>query len=531
MLRGLFVFGGLFAIVIVFQIASGTWGSDFGKHADEGAHVVTSLMVRDYLAGGFLEQWHPMRYAESYYDQFPKVALGHYPPGFYLVAALVLLPIREPWVFLMLLAALAAFVGSQTWRLGRSANLPNSCSMAAAVLACVLPLTRSYTAIVMADLLLVGFSLLALEAWVRFRERPAYRWSILFGCWAAAAMLTKGSALALGLLPPFAILLGGRWDLLRNPRLWVAVIPVAVFAFPWYWLTREITAEGMQEQGVVDYFREATGFYVSGLATEMSWLVLGLILVGGAIAMVRLIRMRSAPGGCGPDFVAFCLGGFLLICAVPTGLDHRYLLPLIPVLLLIAVGLLSKVMVARGPRWVLGGMSLFVIGVVLLTWRTSEKRYTGAKEAVATVLHENRSSESGDLANVLVVSNAGGEGALTAAAAFQGKGQLRVLRGTKILATSDWMGRGYQSHAGSRNEFSKLLRKEEVKFLILEHPDRSSDVPPHRMQATEYLSTPGNDSDWQLISTEKSQRSGGRSTAFAVYEVTFIDPERSGTAP
>jgi len=74
----------LLALNVVLQLANDSYGADFGAHPDEAAHVVTSLMVRDYMVGGFIEELNPVDYAKRYYDFFPKVAIGHYPPLFYM---------------------------------------------------------------------------------------------------------------------------------------------------------------------------------------------------------------------------------------------------------------------------------------------------------------------------------------------------------------------------------------------------------------------------------------------------------------
>ena len=76
----------LLVVVTALQIRSGAWHAEFGGHPDEAAHYVTGLMVRDYVAQGFPGS--PMAYAAGYYDHYPKVALGNWPPGFYAIQAL-----------------------------------------------------------------------------------------------------------------------------------------------------------------------------------------------------------------------------------------------------------------------------------------------------------------------------------------------------------------------------------------------------------------------------------------------------------
>ena len=76
--------GGAIALVlavVLLQIESGAYRSDFDANDDEPGHVVSSLMIRDYFASG----WHvsPLRFAEEYYIHYPRVAIGHWPPGFH----------------------------------------------------------------------------------------------------------------------------------------------------------------------------------------------------------------------------------------------------------------------------------------------------------------------------------------------------------------------------------------------------------------------------------------------------------------
>ena len=56
-------------LVLVFlsvylQIQNGVYSSDFGADPDEPAHVVTSLMMRDYLATGIWRGELPMAFAQ-----------------------------------------------------------------------------------------------------------------------------------------------------------------------------------------------------------------------------------------------------------------------------------------------------------------------------------------------------------------------------------------------------------------------------------------------------------------------------------
>src|SRR5262245_40822438 len=76
--------------VVALQWLHQDYRCEFGSEPDEAGHYVTGLMVRDYVAAGC--RGNPMHYGQEYYEHYPKVALGHWPPGFYLVQAAWTLP-------------------------------------------------------------------------------------------------------------------------------------------------------------------------------------------------------------------------------------------------------------------------------------------------------------------------------------------------------------------------------------------------------------------------------------------------------
>ena len=136
------------AISLVFVTTNGAWTSDLGGDPDEAAHAVTSLMVRDFLAGGW--QRPPLAFAQQYYADFPKVALGHYPPGFYLLAGLWLLPLVSIKSLLVLQAIIASFLSALIYRLAsKLVSIP--AAITAGLLMAALPLCLKQIQIVMSD--------------------------------------------------------------------------------------------------------------------------------------------------------------------------------------------------------------------------------------------------------------------------------------------------------------------------------------------------------------------------------------------
>jgi hypothetical protein len=68
-------FAVLLGLVVALQAAGGAYASGFGGYPDEPAHVVTSLMMRDFIVG--LDFCHPLQFVQQYFLHYPKVAIGH----------------------------------------------------------------------------------------------------------------------------------------------------------------------------------------------------------------------------------------------------------------------------------------------------------------------------------------------------------------------------------------------------------------------------------------------------------------------
>src|ERR1700690_1862442 len=82
----LLAFAALFiALAAAVQLAIGAYATDRGLTNDEAAHFVNSLLILDYLRQAPLAN--PLAFATDYYTHLPRVSIGHWPPGFYVVQA------------------------------------------------------------------------------------------------------------------------------------------------------------------------------------------------------------------------------------------------------------------------------------------------------------------------------------------------------------------------------------------------------------------------------------------------------------
>lgn len=493
------LFAGITAAILLIQTLTGVWTSDLGADPDEPAHAVTSLMVRDYLASGFSHP--PLAFAQQYYEDFPKVALGHYPPVYYALGGVLLLLWPQPQMLLILQAVLIGLLALQVYVTGRR-MLNERAALAAAVMCAGFPVTIKLSQLVMADLLLACLCLLAVESWARFLEKPRLAQALIFGVSAAAAILTKGSGLALAVVPVVSLVCLGRWELLKKPVFWLASLPVAVLAGPWMLYSSKITKEGMVSTGVLDFAWGGIKFYAMTLSGTFGFTTV-MVAVAGLLVWTGLtqVKIRADVRRC--SLLGMLLGTVLIMLLVPAGYSSRYLMPLAPVVALMAVSFFQHTL--GHTRLCLPGL----VSLALLVWLQVPgllvKNVRGYGSAVQQALGGGL-PESGRT-QWLVCADPRGEGAVIAAAAFalpeRSPSPLQIHRGSKKLATADWLGRDYKTAFKSPEELRGWLDARSISRVFVDSHGEESVASPHEKLL---LQTLRNAEGWRLEREEETTR-------------------------
>jgi hypothetical protein len=449
----------LFLLSAVLQRQSGAWESEFGAHPDEAAHYVTGLMLRDYLTHGF--PGNPLAFAKKYYEHYPKVALGHYPPGYYIVeGGWLLLFGSSRSSALLLQCALSATAGLLIYLIARR-FAGGWGAFGSAVLFVALPQVQATAVLVMSDLLVAIFCTAAAWAWGKYLQSDRLWYSLGYGICAAAAILTKGSGLLLALIPAMTLCLPGRFTLLRRPSFWVAAVPVLLICVPWMVLTYKITQEGMADQPMLEYLKNSIPYYASRMGR-----VFGPVILAGALAGIWMHRKQLRSGD-GVLFATVSLLPATLIfySLVPSGFDPRYLLPAAPALVIFFVLALAR-LATTGRAWLAAaGFLATVASYWFLPYGpVAEKQFSGFREAADYIRAQGAPSE-----RILVASDARGEGAFIAEMAMRDrKISWTVLRGSKELASSDWLGREYEQRKETGEELLKALETEGMEWIVMD---------------------------------------------------------------
>ncbi len=440
------------------QYHNGAFTADLAGDPDEPAHTVTTLMMRDYFVCGITAGEHPLHFAKRYYDHYPKVAIGHYPPLFYVIAGAWMLPFPTKTALMLFISLLCAVIGALTTAAGLRCGLGKAASLITGLWFVLLPFVQKQTMLVMSDLMLAVWCLLAAGAFASFIRAPSAGRSLLFGVLAACAILTKASAVALALVPPLSIVMLGRWRLLINWRLWLAPLPVLATALPWTLITMKITEEGMQQTSIAEYIPAAIQFYAGAFLHTFGPVVLVAASISIGIGAWRMFVKKEQANVDVVVAAALAISVTFLYLVSPTGFSARYLLPLTPLMLVAAAVLLMRLR----HLWSLGTgvvLSLALLGV------TPPKTVSGFSTLATDLVQRTPSG-----AKVLISSDARGEGGLIAELALRDTHRCdsawTMVRASKFMAESGWTGGGYRALFKTDAEFLAALRREGITMVV-----------------------------------------------------------------
>jgi hypothetical protein len=473
--EGIAAFAVLLGLVVILQVLGGAYASGFGGYPDEPAHLVTSLMVRDFIAG--LDFRHPWQFAQQYYLHYPKVAIGVWPPVFYgALGAWFLFGGASRGAAIIFIAVVAAATASVIYFTGKRL-IGRWAGVLAAVLFVASPLVQESSARVMSEHLVTFGMLVSTLCFARFARTGQIGDGLAFGIVAAVAILTHGNAWALGLVPGVTLALTNRWYLLRRPGLWLAAVPVLVACVPWYVFAPSIVAG--RGGGVASLLVEAIPGYAWFIYLGVGLPVLIFASIGVWETILR-VRHRTEVAPEWATLAGLAIATFILHCVLPVPIDSRFMVFLIPSVVLFSaagVNAIAHRLSARLP-----------IGVVRVCLALALIAAFGAESFTLPLQLRNEGYEAlvRDVAawvsNVpqvwLISSGSTGEGCLVAAVALQEvRPNSYVLRGKTILAGGDWFWGSTQDRFDTPAKLAGLLDEMPVTIIVID-----DQIPPNQQR-------------------------------------------------
>lgn len=484
------------AAVIALQWAGRAYHADFGGDWDEGGHYVTGLMVRDFIANGHLTS--PMSFAENYYLHYPKVALGHWPPFFYLLQSawtLLFSPARTSIILLM--ALLTALLATVLYSVLRT-EFGVMAGVAGGLLLVSSPLVQSYYGMVMAEMPAALLIFLATIAFGKYLETERWQYAIVFGLLASLAILTKGSAFCLALLPLMAIIVSRRFYLIKRPSFWYPAIAVALLCGPWYFFTRHMAVEGFLYRWGPEYTSLAVPYFFRELLKAVGFGLSVLAAVGFFVTIikppsgVRISGKWAAAGG-------LLFSVIILQSLVPAGLDDRFVIPAVPALVMFIVAgvaslsrsLPSQHLTDRHKALIVVALATIVyLGETFAIARKPDHGFT----AVATDLLARPEFKNSVF---LISSDSKGEGAfISEVARFEERPGHIVLRALKVLSRNRWGGPEEKLAFQTSAEVMKFLDEIPVGIIVLDLSPDAMELK-HHQQLLQTVNE--NPQSWELL--------------------------------
>jgi 4-amino-4-deoxy-L-arabinose transferase-like glycosyltransferase len=511
-LRWSAVFLALLLFAILLQWLSGAYSSEFSG-ADESAHFVTGLMIRDYVASGFPTT--PMKFAEEYYIHYPKVAFGMWGPLLHVTEAAWTLIFPPTRVSLLLLIAMMS--ASIAFLLCRSLvdEFGGVLAVGAGFLFLSVSAVQRQTGMIMADILVALMDFCAALAFAQYLKRREWKYSMWFGVFVCLSVLTKGNGVALVLLPPFAILFSQQWTILKEKSFWAAVALIGCIAGPWQYYSL---------MALIDIaHREPIGTYFSGY----TWTVLTLFGVALLPVVAAGVYDRLILPAWRRSLDEIWVSAAALICSVwvfhgmvnEVGVDRRYLIALMPPLLMFLIAGIRAIarwieFLPIGPQRRLWGTAAVVVVVFLASnFSIPHKRYFGFDEVA-----ERLESPAYKNSVILVSSDAlDGEGTLISEIAMREKRPSHiVLRATKMLSQSDWQGKRYSLLYNTPEEVMNFLKGTPVEVVVIQNGAGPPEYPDHKLlrQTIDRYSA-----EWEHIGTFPQRRAGEPGSRIDVYRM------------
>ena len=269
------------ALALVYFLTAPTDGNFWWY--DSSRHAMNGVFLRDMLVDGGL--LHPIRFATEYYQQYPAVNIGFYPPFFYMSSVPMLALFGATHAVSQSVVALYAFgLGALTWLISRRAMDAFSAAATAVAVLALAPVAL-WSRQVQLDVPAVAVYLFTAYALIRHLESGHQGW--LFGTAVAlgVGMLTRVQGIFM--VPVVLFFLFGPAYPQRPPfvRRALAMVIAGLLALPAVamvaYFQKVNQAQATAMPGMPDLWSLANwAWYAARLPADIGWPALALMVAG-----------------------------------------------------------------------------------------------------------------------------------------------------------------------------------------------------------------------------------------------------------
>lgn len=343
-------------------------GGDFWWY-DASRHAMNGVFLRDFLLeGGLLD---PLRFAREYYQQYPAINIGFYPPFMYIASVPFLAVFGASHAVAQSVVALHALLAGVAIYLICQRIMDRWSALLVALAILALPEIALWSRQVQLDVPALALLLCTAWALIHYLHTGSARWLLITATFMGLAMLTRVQA---GYAVPAVGLLALFHRTPQRPplRAWVAAAALfLVLALP--------------SVGSVFYFSKVTGnlagampdmpalwswdnwtWYARALPQQIGWPATWFIIVG-LLAAAASLRAGMPPAA--QVIAAFALSSWVFFTIV-SNKEPRFNLPSIPFTFMLAAwglarlqALLGRLLLVALAGWVVYQAMLFQVPV------------------------------------------------------------------------------------------------------------------------------------------------------------------------
>ena len=325
---------------------------------DASRHAMNGVFLRDFLLEGGL--FNPIGFAKAYYQQYPAINIGFYPPFLYMSSVPFLTIFGASHAVSQAVVTLYALgAGVMAYLICQQA-MDKLSSLATALAVMAMPAMALWARQVQLDVPAVALLLATAWALIRFLQSGRSRWLMMTALFLGLAMLTRMQA---GYAAPAVGLLALFHRVPQRPplRVWVmAAVLFLVLALPsvasaiYFSKVAGSLAGAMPDMPALWSLDNWT-WYANVLPEQVSVPIVFLIVAG--LIAAAIVAIRSGASIPMKVVAAFALSSWIFFSVV-SNKEPRFNLPSLPFLFMLAAfgiyqlsGLLARVLLVLAAAW------------------------------------------------------------------------------------------------------------------------------------------------------------------------------------
>lgn len=331
----------IFALIVLTSVALALYftsptDGDFWWY-DASRHAMNGVFIRDFIIDGGVQ--HPIQFASAYYQKYPAINIGFYPPFFYLTSAPFLAIFGPTHAVSQAVVTLYALGAMLSIYFLCSRQMSRVAALAAAACVITFPEMALWARQVQLDIPAIALLIVAAFALTRYLENQSRSWLYAATSLLGIAILTRAQAICVIPAVMFFLFIPKYAHLASLKTRILALVPLIILSMPSLamvaYFSRVNQSQVVQMPGMPRLLSFGNwGWYASYLPEQIGWPALVFTTCGLAAALVLGVQKRLPTAAMVAGM--FCLSSWIFFSLI-SNKEPRFNLPSVPFLFLFSV--------------------------------------------------------------------------------------------------------------------------------------------------------------------------------------------------